>query len=270
MIQRSWWAVCVLVGGTIVASGCSQKSMDAFFAASVADQREFTKLVIDDIDKHDVNMSTQHKKMHPEAEAEINASRAQFEKDLAKIRADVDNVHSSVGTIIGDVQNNLLRLAGIPTGGTVKDVMVAGDKVINDGLVKQREALLANIAAMEKELTAAAKEQLEKLDDETKAKFAGVSDETGKKLMLLRGDQEKFNAALRDELQLTPAQKEQLNGMTTEQILALIAAAGGAAGVGLVGGRSGKSRGALDIEKLKENAAAMKADIERWKPAPKE
>lgn len=71
---------------------------------------------------------------------------------------------------------------------------------------------------------------------------------------------------LKEELQLTPAELEALKGMTTGEILALLASAVGAAGLGIAGGKSGKSRSQPDIEKLKDSVSGITAEIERMKP----
>lgn len=261
--------------------GCSQAMTDAFFAETVTDSRQFHQVTYDKIDAHDENMTGQHKAMSPEAAAAIDALRKEFEDKSAALQKQADDTHSSVGENAGELIKIGLKLArrftDLPDGasiagvltdtvdtktGKLKNVMLASFKEVNTGILEKAKIRSAELNSMNKELKA----RLMQLSEKMRSTFASATEETRAKLESFVNDRQQFDRSLRDELKLTPAEMEGLKGMTTNGILALIAAAGGAAGIGIAGGRGGKSRSHGDIEKLKDSMARLTADIERSKP----
>ena len=254
---------------------------DAFFAETVTDSRQFHQVTYDKIDAHDENMTGQHKAMSPEAAAAIDALRKEFEDKSAALQKRADDIHSSLGENAGELIKMGLKLAsrfaGLPDGasiaglltetvdtktGELNNVMLASFKEVNTDILEEAKTRSAELNSMNRELEA----RLMQLSEKTRSNLASTTADTRAKLESLVNDRQQFDDVLRDELKLTSAEIEGLKGMTTNEILALIAAAGGAAGIGIAGGRGGKSRSHGDIEKLKDSIGRLTADIERAKP----
>lgn len=105
------------------------------------------------------------------------------------------------------------------------------------------------------------------LVQETRIQFAETSDNLLTNLAKLKGDSDAFQLNLRADLTITDAELDAMTGMTPEQILALLLAAGGAAMVGMVGARTGKSRAHNEIKflmkKMEELLSTAPAQINR-------
>lgn len=280
MIKKEYWTALPVVGCMVMLAGCN-KVIEAFAYPSIADVKDFARLEAERLEDHDTNMTEQHKKMHPDAATEIDKLKAEFD---AKLQANVKKTQAIEGTVTGIIKDAAARFAGLPAGGSVegfvsklvgtetdkvrakteevRTAMLVNFKDVNEDIVDESKARVAEIVKMERDLKA----RLDQLTEETRTKLASTTKETFNKLEGLKDDRAAFERTLRDELKLTPAQIEELKGMTTEQILALIAAAGGAAGIGVAGSRGGKSRSHAEIERLKDSVSRLTANIERAKP----
>lgn len=232
------------------------------------------------IEAHDDNMTEQHKIQTPEVAAELDAQRelftqrmAELDKQLAEARAEQDRMWQMILKNGGDIVKGALQIAGVPS--VVTDMLMPKiDAAKDEADVAMNKAML--VGAKADTVASAVSDAMEELDeiqqalarlsDETRDKFASVTQDTMDRLSALRTDDAEFRRVLQQDLQLTAAEMEGLKGMSTEQILALLAAAGGAAGIGVAGGRGGKSRAQPEIEKLKESVAGITAAIERMKP----
>ena len=185
-----------------------------------------------------------------------------FEKFHSKIRADYDmdsTLREKRDIVLDRIRKHL------------KDSKLPGFEVLHQGSYKMKTGVKP-IGTIEYDIDVGLRFSLSKEDYEPKTVRSWVLDaveghtkETFDKLSALRDDDQEFRRVLQQDLQLTSAEMEGLKGMSTEQILALLAAAGGAAGIGVAGGRGGKSRATPEIEKLRESVSGITASIERMK-----
>ena len=96
------------------------------------------------------------------------------------------------------------------------------------------------------------------LSKELQGKLANVDVQAATALAGATGDRARFEQLLKDQVKLTESEIAQLSGMSTDDIMALIIAAGGATFAGGALGKTGKSRGQVDIERLREQIEEMK------------
>ena len=156
-------------------------------------------------------------------------------------------VEALLAGAFGKVQSDA-KAAGEAAAKKVADDLVALTTRFTDTeklLDEARKEL--GLSTMEQEW---AKKELERLSEELRGKLAAISTETQDKLKAAKDDRKEFERILMEEGKLTPEQIENLKGFTTEQILALIAAATGAAGAGAMASRGGKSRSQPEIDEL--------------------
>ncbi|RJP30769.1 MAG: hypothetical protein C4547_16365 [Phycisphaerales bacterium] len=99
-------------------------------------------------------------------------------------------------------------------------------------------------------------------------RLAAAGDQTDARLAALRAEVDSWRRSLLEELKLSPDQIERLQGMTTEQIIALIAAALGSAGLGIVSGRTGTSRAEPRLEKLESKVSTLAEEVKLRTPVP--
>lgn len=97
------------------------------------------------------------------------------------------------------------------------------------------------------------------LDAKLVASLSQTPPDVLSKLESLKGQDEAFRSELKSSLQLTAAQMQQLEGYSTEELLALIATAIGAAGAGGLLGKTGKSRAQDQIDQLRAEIGAKKS-----------
>ncbi|MEE8106106.1 MAG: hypothetical protein V3T86_11285 [Planctomycetota bacterium] len=136
--------------------------------------------------------------------------------------------------------------------------IVSVDQKVSDTAVDMKEQIgkvrdVANKAsetatAMEKSVA----EKLATLSDSTRDKFASITATQLEKLTELKGDRAKFDLQLL-KIGLKASEVDDLKGMSTTEIMALLAAAGAGGALG----KTGKSRAQVDVDALKEKLAAM-------------
>lgn len=218
------------------------------------------------LDKHDEHMAKDHGAMSPEVAAQLAANRAQFTSDLGKIRAEAvaarqqqDQAIKQAVRDLGDFGVNVAKLPGSLTDLLMPDINDAK----RDARSASEEVRVAN--ANLSNFVTTVKDNKAELSEARRA-LAKLSEDTIAKLEEAREDRDQFEQILRAELKFTPDEIEDLKGMTTEQILALLAAAGGAAGIGIAGGRGGKSRAQPEIETLRGDLAKLTENVARRAP----
>lgn len=261
MIKTKYWKAVPMVGCLVMLAGCSQAMTDSFFAESVTDSRKFHKVTQEAVKDNYESLSEQHKKMHPEAAADIDKLKAEYAAKFEKLQERNDNIHSAVGEVVRELAS---RFANLAPGGSVASyvagvVVTASDKA---------EAKTDKVATDAKDARTTMKTDAEKARTAMLASFTTVRADTFAKLDSLKEDRAAFEQTLRDEVKLTPEQLENLNGMTTEQIMAMIAAAVGAAGAGGVLAKTGKSRSHGAIDKINERLDTITTDAALEKPSP--
>lgn len=225
--------------------------------------------------EHDKNMTEQHKIQTPQFAAELDAQRELFtqrmgelDKQLAAARAEQDKAWAEIFENGGDIVKAGLQIAGVPS--VVTDMLMPKiDAAKTEADVAMNKAMLVgakvdNVAEAVGNATNKFDEiqkALAELSKETRDKFASATQETFNELTALRTDDAKFRSVLQERLQLTNAEMEGLKGMSTEQILAMLAAAGGATMAGGALGKTGKSRGQADIDALKDELSELKGRV---------
>ncbi len=245
-----------------LSGGCTTAQMDAFFAQTVQDAKDLEDLSSDERESYAAAAAEMVKLLgDAEQRAAMDGVSAENERQIAAIREQAANTHSSVGTAIQDMRDDTTSLAGriaamffgippnMPIATHIAESVVAG-MTVTDARIDETDA------------------KLEALSQSLRDKMASADSATIARLDALKGDEAAFREKLEADLKLTPDQLKQLDGMTTEQIMGLIASAIAAAGLGGAFGKTGKSRGQADIEKLKDavNDITTAAALHQTKP----
>lgn len=253
--------------GTLM--GCNK---DMLFP-TMGDVKEFSRIDSERHDRHDKAMTDQHKIQTPKLAAEIQAIRDNAKKEFERLDKETAEIESNLLPLMKEVPALLAKLLGVPDSVINTLTGKLGPKIA--AAQKEADAAMSGVknnatALRETKVHLATYETaLMELSKETADKFALATADTIARLDKVREDRAAFEKILRDDLKLSPAEISDLKGMSTEQIMAMIAAAVTAAGIGVAGGRGGKSRSHEDVEKLKNKIAALTANIELHKPAPK-
>jgi hypothetical protein len=136
---------------------------------------------------------------------------------------------------------------------------------------KKADALAAELGINKVQLEAARK-TLEQLDSDTKVKLQNVSADQIRELAKLKDDREKFNDEFRKTLEALKLDQKQIaniqektKGMSTQEILAILAAAGTAGAAGIASARTGKSRSQPEIDALKSKVTELDHTTEKKK-----
>ena len=270
MMNRNYqWTAGVWVVFAAMLTGCNSRDWPPQWGPV----QELVKAAVDkgelDLKDHDKNMTDQHRLMSPEVAAKIDALRENFTKKVEENRekwdAEVTRIDALHTKAVAQITRTIARLAGVE--GLLPKIEGKAEAAKDQATSAANSAAVADAAAAEaKDNVDEVRAALASLTTNLRDRLAGASAETFKNLEKLRDDDAAFRQALKDDLELTPAQIEELKGMTPNQILAMLAAAGGAAGIGVAGGKGGKSRSHLDIEKLKDTMASISGKIERMRP----
>ena len=142
----------------------------------------------------------------------------------------------------GPIVGNFVRALGK----TRDDAATYADKVKTE----TERKLVDKIAAMKSEMRAATEARLAQLDKETLLKFAGIEKEHLVELEKLKGDDKAFRAMLQQKAKLTEAEMEALKGFSTDELMAMLLAASGAAAAGGALGKTGRSRAQSQIDAI--------------------
>lgn len=240
----------LLAVSVVLLSGCSQAMTDSFFAPSVVEVKKLHQETRTLVKAHDTNMTSQHQAMSPEVAAEIGVLKEAFDDKVVLINARADEVHSKVGALVVALAEKF----GL--GGSfvswVNDLV--GEEI--GGVEEKVDGLRDDVEVVENRLA------------ELQTRLATVSAEGVRELELLKGDRDAFLVKLESVAELTAADMEELKGLSTESIMAMLLAAAGAAGAGGLLGKTGKSRGTGEIEKLKDRLDGITTDAALHKKVP--
>lgn len=241
--------VCVtLVMGwfCIVPSGCAQYAIPLF-----GDMQKVSDAGLKALDKHDDAMAKQHADMSPEVAEKIRASRAQSAAEIARLREDVKIMEPLLASVNEETVRLVAGLAGVPDSVT-NAVLNAGNKMrkeVDEKIEKSSVQITADIRSIETLLA--------KLSSETTAKLGSLTEDNIAKLATLTNNDEAFRRELQAAAKLTNAEMAGLKGMSAEEIMLMLGAAGAATAAGGALGKTGKSRSHDDIEKLKDLIAKL-------------
>lgn len=260
-MKCQWFA-----GSLAMAAGLMVGCQADMLYPTLGDVKQFDQIASARLDRHDEGMTQQHEIMHPKVAEKIRAIREETSAEFKVLDDKVKQIESNLLPLIKQAAILAAQMAGLPDSLTNSIMGKVGPRIDVVGTAATSAMHAATTAGSD---ATDVKTRLAELKKDLRDKLATATAATVKSLEDAEGNRKEFDELLRKELKLTPAQMESLSGMTTEQILALIAAAGGAAGIGVVGGRGGKSRSHEDIEKLKQALARLTADIERQKPPQK-
>lgn len=206
---------------------------------------------------HGDDMAQQHAAMHPEAVEEIKLFRNEFNARMVAAEAGTEKRISESSE---KTASNLQRLAK-----EVDDVVltvIGKDK--EDAL---RDATIANMGGEIRDVESDLEKLGDRLTTETKQTLAGMATET---LVNLKNAESRaeVNQILQEQAGLTEKQVAEFDGMTQQQIVAVIIGLMMAAGGGAGASRFGKSRsqGATDatdakLETLKTEVANFKTTV---------
>ena len=185
-------------------------------------------------------------------------------------------VAKAIGFKINTAEDNAIKATNektkeVETTANDNKKVIAALSVTTDGIAKDTKILesrIANIETSTDELLeekyavrtdfAVAKERFNSLSTSMQEKLSQVPESVIQDLTKLKADDEAFRDKLQRELQITDAQMESLKGLSTEEILGLLAAAGVATGAGGALAKTGKSRGSAEIENLRKDILELK------------
>ena len=261
MNGKSYLLAALALCGLITMTGCDL----GMLPPNIRYVEDLAKIEADRLEKHDKNMTEQHKIQTPEVAAELDAQRALFTEQIAKLdeelaaaRKKQDEAWQYIIDNGMNIATTVAELAGVPSTVTnmVRDKLQPKiDGAKDEAATAMNEAMLvrASVDNVEKVLA--------RLSEDTRDKFASVTQDTLDRLSALRTDDAEFRRVLKEEVKLTPAEMAALKDMTPEQIMALLLSAGGAAVAGGALGKTGKSRGQADLDDLKEKLSELKGGV---------
>lgn len=240
MVKLWFGAVWLSTATLLLLSGCSQSTADAFFAETPRESKLLHQQTRNQITAHDENMTRQHKAMSPEAAAAIDKLEADFKAKVAEIEKKAEKVHSKVGEV---TQTLINRFAGMAVGEPVASL-------VGSAVSMEAESRSTEIAAMEADVVLAIDARLAQLSEETRLKFSNVRADRLVELEKLKGDDKAFREMLQTEAKLTNAEMDALKGYSTQELMALLLAAGGATAAGGALGKTGRSRAQPQIDSI--------------------
>ncbi len=246
---------------------------------TMGDVKQIAEIGRQQLDAHDANMTRQHAVQTPESAAVLEAERARFERELAELGRKTDSLEAAHATLVRESIALAARVAALPEGlaqsisGTLlpkieqtresaQEARAEAARVESraDGAVAAVQRTEAEVRKVEGALASLAASLTERLES------AGSQHEA--RMTALRAEVEAWRRSVAADLKLTPDQIEQMRGMTTEQIIALIAAALGSAGLGIVGSRTGHSRAEPRIERLEGKVGSLAEEVKLRTPVP--
>jgi len=240
---------------------CAVAALSGGCYPTIRDVQEFADKERQALDAHDANVSRSLAAIKPEAAEAIAASREQFERELARLEEETRAIRGEAAQVVAGLAEVGLRLAGMPaeireriTDALSPQIAAAQDEADAAGAVAQHATTVASSAQAEVERLAA---RVESLGESLREKLAGIDNEAVRLLEQARGNRAEFDRILAERAKLTEAEIAQLRGLTTEDVLALIFAAGGATLAGGALGKTGKSRAQAEIDALRIEIGAI-------------
>jgi archaellum component FlaC len=263
--------VMIVVGVLACVGGC-EKVIDEFVYPSLGNAKRMAQRELDAIGEQTLALSEQHKLMEPSVADPIDELKNAFDARIAQFRDETEKERNLVA-VIGERGAQLaLKLNDFPEYTEIEDRLTEVDESHED-VSDKVEALRDDTRDLDQRTGLIAKdvetidEVLQRLDRETVAKLSSVNAQTLRELERLKGDGLAFREKLAGDLQLTREAMDAMKGLTTEEILALVAGTLSAAAAGGALGKTGKSRGSSEIEKIKDRLDAITTDIAMVKPS---
>ena len=264
------WGLLVMT--LVVAAGC-EKIVDEFVYPSLGNAKRMSRRELEAIGDQTETLTEQHKLIAPTVADSIGRLKAVFDERLADLQQKTEQEQSLVAVVGERAAQLAVKLGAFPEYTEIESRMTDADQA-NEQATDEIEALRGDTTELDQRTAIVAKDvdalraALQQLDQQTVAKLTSVSTQTLKELAALKGDSKAFREKLAAELQLTRSSMDAMKGLSTQEIMALLAAALSAAAAGGALGKTGKSRGSIEIEKLKEKLDAVTTDIALVKPSP--
>lgn len=272
MIKQRYWMAIPVVASIGMLAGCSQMVWDALTLQTNLDAKNLAKVQSEETDALGERISKEHEAQTPELADRFAEIRTEFIEDMEKIGARIDGLKTAHQPFIEGVARAVAEtVLPVPVSklldkikANIKDL----DTEVDTANVERAERTVV-LASLKDEL-AAANERLAGLDAGTRENLANVSKNTEamRKLESLQDNDKVFREALQKQANLTDKEMEGLKGLSTEEIMAMLAAAGVAAAGGGALGKTGKSRGHAEIEKLKDAINDITTAAARELPSP--
>ncbi len=205
--------------------------------------------------------------------AAINARAAKQAEEAAKTEADLWNLGKTVltatdlaaGGKIDPIVQGITKKIDERVDETTKRISAISDSMSKTdaelkALIEKNKELAKEVEDAQ-DVNAELKAKYDSLSESTKEKFAAASKnpELIAELERLKGNDEQFREKLKSDLKLTEQEMEQLKGFTPAEIMALLTVGG----IGLGGGRLGKSRSQGELDKINARLDAQ----EKTQPA---
>lgn len=261
------WAATALV----LVGGCASMVEEVVYP-SLGNAKRMSQRQLQAISDQTETLSEQHKLIEPAATASIDELKTAFDEKLTRLQEKTAQERSLVAVVSERAAQLAIKLGAFPEYAEIENRLANVDDAAeeaNEDIAALREdtSNLDQRAALVEKDVDILQNTLTQLDRETVAKMAEVSAETVRALDTLKGDGKAFRQKLETELQLTREAMDTLKGLTPEEIMALLAAAVSAAAAGGALGKTGKSRGSAEMEKIKERLDAVTTDIALAKPS---
>lgn len=265
-------AVWIVTAGLLVTAGGCEKVVDEFVYPSLGNARRMSQRELDAIGAQTKTLSEQHKLLEPAVADSIDELKNAFDERIAQLRDETAHERNLVGVIGERAAQLALKLNAYPEYREIEHRLTNSDEAterVSEGVAGLRDETRAldqrtGLVSKDVETISAT---LQRLDRDTVAKLADVSTQTLQELERLKGDGLAFREKLAGDLQLTREAMDAMRGLSTEEILALLGSALSAAVAGGALGKTGKSRGSDDIEKIKDRLDAITTDIALAKPS---
>ncbi len=266
---RCVWVLMVVV---FVGVGGCEKIVDEFVYPSLGNAKRMSQRQLEAIGDQTATLSEQHKLIEPAVAESMDELKTAFDERLAVLQQQTVQERNLVAVVGERAAQLALKLGAFPEYTEIENRLVDADEA-NEEVVEEIEAIRDDTSALDQRTAIVARDvdairaTLQRLDQQTVAKLASVGRETLQELESLKGDGQAFRQKLEAELQLTRAAMDAMRGLSTEEIMALLATAISAAAAGGALGKTGKSRGTVEIEKIKDKLDAVTTDIALAKPS---
>ncbi len=271
MRRRNTWIQTAAVTTLVLVGGC-ETMMEEVVYPSLGNAKRMSQRQLQAISDQTETLSEQHKLIEPAVSAPIDELKTAFDEKLTRLQEETAQERSLAAKVIERTAQLALKLGAFPEYAEIENRLANVDDAAeeaNEDIAALREdtSNLDQRAALVEKDVDILQNTLTQLDRETVAKLSDVSAETVRALETLKGDGKAFRQKLETELRLTREAMDALKGLTPEEIMALLAAAVSAAAAGGALGKTGKSRGAAEMEKIKERLDAVTTDIALAKPS---
>ena len=209
------------------------------------------------------------KELKPESSETFERINREFQERLVELREDTLRRQRETTHLINET---IGRLAGMSTAITSlpDSILARVTPDISEAKLASAEARTTASSARQHveglgSGIAVLRRELHQLGTSTKEELAEVSGNLIDRLRDLEDAKTEIYESLKGELRMTSQQLEHLEGLTVEQLLALLGTGLAAASAGLAGARTGKSRSQAEINELWDKVENLALDIAKSK-----